>query len=144
MLSARSAAGLYACGPPAVAQPRRTDADRTTARREFGDIYLPGVAVCPAGRMRRVEKLWTIRHPTRVQLDDAIQPPILLAASEPRRETDSRRGTMKKRTRILVILGTVLVVPLVALAFVPILFRDRIVARVKAEVNQAIEARVDW
>src|SRR4051812_6349388 len=126
MLSARSATGLYACGPPAVAHPRRTDADRTRARREFGDIYLNRNRGLPCGRVGRVEKWWTNGHPTRVQLDDAIQPPILLAAQEPRRETDSRRGTMKKRTRTLVILGTVLVVPFVALALVPILFRDRI------------------
>lgn len=51
---------------------------------------------------------------------------------------------MKKRTRILVAIGTVLGVLLVALAVLPLLFRDRIVARVKAEANQAVEARVDW
>ena len=51
---------------------------------------------------------------------------------------------MKKRTRILVILGTVLLIPIIALALLPIFFRDRIVARVKAEVNRTIEARVDW
>ena len=51
---------------------------------------------------------------------------------------------MKKRTRTLVIIGAILGVPLVALAVVPMLFGDRIAARVKAEVNDAIEARVDW
>jgi len=51
---------------------------------------------------------------------------------------------MKKRTRILVVLGTLLLVPLVALALLPVLFRDRIVARVKAEANESIEARVNW
>jgi len=51
---------------------------------------------------------------------------------------------MQKRTRILVIIGTVVLVPIIALALVPIFFRDRIVARVKAEVNQAVEARVNW
>src|SRR5688572_31351589 len=51
---------------------------------------------------------------------------------------------MKKRTKIFVVLGTLLVVPLVALAVLPLFFRDRIVARVKAEVNETIEARVDW
>jgi AsmA-like C-terminal region/AsmA family len=51
---------------------------------------------------------------------------------------------MKKRTKILIVVGTLIVVPLIALATLPVLFRDRIVARVKAEVNQAVEARVDW
>jgi hypothetical protein len=51
---------------------------------------------------------------------------------------------MKKRTRILVALGILLGLPLVALAVVPLVFRDRIVARVKAEANRSIEARVDW
>ena len=51
---------------------------------------------------------------------------------------------MKKRTRILVAIGIVLVLPLVALVVVPVVFRDRIVARVKAEANRTIEARVDW
>ena len=51
---------------------------------------------------------------------------------------------MKKRTRIIAIIGTVLIVPLVALAILPFVFRDRIIARVKAEANSAIEARVNW
>lgn len=51
---------------------------------------------------------------------------------------------MKKRTRILVVLAILLVVPLVGLAVLPMLFRDRIVERVKAEANSTIEARVDW
>jgi len=51
---------------------------------------------------------------------------------------------MKKRTKIIAIIGTVLIVPLVALAILPFVFRDRIIARVKAEANSAIEARVDW
>jgi len=51
---------------------------------------------------------------------------------------------MKTRTKILVGAGTVIVVLLVALATVPFLFSDRIAARVKTEVNSALEARVDW
>jgi hypothetical protein len=51
---------------------------------------------------------------------------------------------MKKRTRIIAIIGTVLIVPLVALAILPFVFRDRIIGRVKAEANSAIEARVNW
>ena len=51
---------------------------------------------------------------------------------------------MQKRTRILVIVGTIVVIPLVALAVVPLLFRDRIVARVKREVNETVDARIDW
>ena len=51
---------------------------------------------------------------------------------------------MRKRTRILIIVGAVLVLPLVALVVLPFVFRDRIVARVKSEVNQTIDARVDW
>ena len=51
---------------------------------------------------------------------------------------------MRKRTRILIIVGAVLVLPLVALVVLPLVFRDRIVARVKSEVNQTVEARIDW
>ena len=51
---------------------------------------------------------------------------------------------MKTRTKILVGAGTVIVVLLVALGALPFLFADRIAARVKAEVNSAVEARVDW
>ena len=51
---------------------------------------------------------------------------------------------MKKRTKILAGLGALLVAPLAALAVLPILFRDRIVARAKAEINQTVDARVDW
>ena len=51
---------------------------------------------------------------------------------------------MKTRTKILVGAGTVIVVLLVALVTLPFLFGDRIAARVKTEVNSALEARVDW
>ena len=51
---------------------------------------------------------------------------------------------MKTRTKILVGAGTVIVVLFVLLATLPFLFSDRIAARVKTEVNSALEARVDW
>ena len=51
---------------------------------------------------------------------------------------------MKTRAKILVGAGTVIVVLLIALAALPFLFSDRIVARVKTAVNSALEARVDW
>ena len=51
---------------------------------------------------------------------------------------------MTKRTRIVVILGTVVLVPIVAIVALPLLFRDRIIERVKTEVNQTVEARVNW
>src|SRR5688572_546767 len=51
---------------------------------------------------------------------------------------------MTKRTRILVILGTVIAVPIVALAVLPVLFRDRIVARAKTAASQAVDARINW
>src|SRR5215207_4228024 len=51
---------------------------------------------------------------------------------------------MKKRTRNIVIIGTVLILPLVALAILPFVFRDRIIEGVKAQANSAIEARVNW
>src|SRR5215207_7075291 len=51
---------------------------------------------------------------------------------------------MKKRTKVLIAVGILLVLPIVAIAVVPVVFRDRIVARVKAEINRSVEARVDW
>ncbi|HEU4563319.1 MAG TPA: AsmA family protein, partial [Gemmatimonadaceae bacterium] len=52
---------------------------------------------------------------------------------------------MKKRTRILVAAGALLIaLPLIALVTIPFLFRDRIVARVKSEANQSVDARVNW
>src|SRR4030095_366595 len=51
---------------------------------------------------------------------------------------------MKLRTKVFVALGIVIGLPVIAIALVPIVFRERIVARVKAEVNQSVDARVDW
>ena len=51
---------------------------------------------------------------------------------------------MKTRTKILLGAGTVIVVLFFLLATLPFLFSDRIAARVKTEVNSALEARVDW
>src|SRR5215510_14369849 len=51
---------------------------------------------------------------------------------------------MTKRSRILAIIGAVFAVLLIAIALIPFLFSDRIAARVKTEVNSAVEARVDW
>lgn len=51
---------------------------------------------------------------------------------------------MTKRTRILAILGVIVVIPLVALAALPIFFSDSVSNRVKAEINQTLEARVNW
>jgi uncharacterized protein involved in outer membrane biogenesis len=51
---------------------------------------------------------------------------------------------MKRPTRILVLVGTILVLPLVLLLVLPVLFRDRIAQRVKTEVNRTLDARIDW
>jgi hypothetical protein len=51
---------------------------------------------------------------------------------------------MKKRTRIFVVLGIVVGLPIVAALTVPLLFGDRIANRAKAEVNSAVNARVNW
>src|SRR5919106_460160 len=51
---------------------------------------------------------------------------------------------MKRPTRILVLVGTLLVLPLALLLVLPVLFRDRIVQRVKAEANRTLDARIDW
>src|SRR5688572_3407000 len=51
---------------------------------------------------------------------------------------------MKQRTRTLVIVGIILLIPLVLLVVLPLAFADSVVARVKAEVNETVEARVDW
>ena len=51
---------------------------------------------------------------------------------------------MKRSTRTLVVVGAVLAILLGLLAVLPLLFRDRIAQRVKAEVNQSVNARVDW
>jgi uncharacterized protein involved in outer membrane biogenesis len=46
--------------------------------------------------------------------------------------------------RLLAILGGLLALVLVLLLVLPILFRDKIAARVKAAVNQNVAAKVDW
>ena len=46
--------------------------------------------------------------------------------------------------RILAVLGALLALVLVLLLVLPLLFRDRIAARVKVAVNQSLAARVDW
>ncbi|HWB40990.1 MAG TPA: AsmA-like C-terminal region-containing protein [Gemmatimonadales bacterium] len=51
---------------------------------------------------------------------------------------------MTRRTRILALAGTLIALLLVLLVVLPLLFRDRIAQRVKAEVNRSVEARVDW
>src|SRR3970040_2082239 len=51
---------------------------------------------------------------------------------------------MTRRTRILALTGTLIVLLLGLLLVLPLLFRDRIAQRVKAEVNRTVDARVDW
>jgi hypothetical protein len=51
---------------------------------------------------------------------------------------------MKRPTRILVLAGALILFLLALLIVLPLLFRDRIAQRVKAEVNRTLEARVDW
>jgi hypothetical protein len=51
---------------------------------------------------------------------------------------------MNRRTRILAIAGSLVVLVLVLLVVLPFLFRDRIAERVKAEVNRSVHARVEW
>jgi uncharacterized protein involved in outer membrane biogenesis len=51
---------------------------------------------------------------------------------------------MKRPTRILAVAGALIVLLLALLIVLPLLFRDRIAQRVKAEANRTLEARVDW
>ena len=51
---------------------------------------------------------------------------------------------MKKRSKVIIALGILLGLPILAIAIVPVVFRDRIVQRVKDEVNRTVDARVDW
>src|SRR5688500_5918449 len=51
---------------------------------------------------------------------------------------------MTRRTRILALAGTALVLLPALLVLLPLLFRDRIAERVKVEANRTLEARVDW
>ena len=51
---------------------------------------------------------------------------------------------MKRSTRILAWAGALIALVLVLLLVLPLLFRDRIAARVKTEVNKSLDARIDW
>jgi hypothetical protein len=51
---------------------------------------------------------------------------------------------MKRPTRILAAVATLLAIVLVLLIVLPLLFRDRIAQRVKTAVNENVNARVDW
>lgn len=51
---------------------------------------------------------------------------------------------MKRPTRLLAIIGSVIVLLLVLLLVLPLLFRGTIESRVKAAVNQNVNAKVDW
>ncbi|HEX6614845.1 MAG TPA: AsmA-like C-terminal region-containing protein [Gemmatimonadales bacterium] len=51
---------------------------------------------------------------------------------------------MTRRNRLLAIAGGLVVLVLALLVILPLLFQDRIARRVKAEVNQSLNARVDW
>src|SRR6266508_92839 len=51
---------------------------------------------------------------------------------------------MNRSTRLLAWAGALIALVLVLLLVLPLLFRDRIAARVKTEVNKSLDARVDW
>jgi hypothetical protein len=51
---------------------------------------------------------------------------------------------MKRPTRILAIVGILIVLLLALLVVLPLLFRDRIAERVKLEANRNLDARVEW
>ena len=51
---------------------------------------------------------------------------------------------MKRPTRILAIVGTLILLLLALLVVLPLLFRDRIAQRAKVEVNRSLDARVEW
>ena len=51
---------------------------------------------------------------------------------------------MTRSKRVLAVVGTLMLLVLLLLLAVPLLFRDRIAARVKAQVNSTLDARVDW
>jgi uncharacterized protein involved in outer membrane biogenesis len=51
---------------------------------------------------------------------------------------------MKDRRRIALIAAGAVVLVLVLLAAFPLLFRDRIIAGVKAQVDSSVDAHVDW
>jgi hypothetical protein len=51
---------------------------------------------------------------------------------------------MKRSTRILAATGALILLLLALLLVLPLLFRGRIAARAKTEVNKSLDARVDW
>src|ERR671928_1331198 len=51
---------------------------------------------------------------------------------------------MKRPTRIIAVVTTLIALVLALLIVLPLAFRDRIAQRVKAEVNRSLDARVDW
>jgi AsmA-like C-terminal region/AsmA family len=51
---------------------------------------------------------------------------------------------MNRRTRILALLGGLVVLLLALLVVLPLLFRDRIAQQVNAKVNESVNARVEW
>jgi hypothetical protein len=51
---------------------------------------------------------------------------------------------MNRPTRVLAIVGTLIVLVLALLVVLPLLLRDRIAQRVKQEVNRSLDARVEW
>lgn len=51
---------------------------------------------------------------------------------------------MNSRKKLLVAAGALVGALLLALLVLPLLFRDRIAARARAEIDEAVDARVDW
>src|ERR687884_1687994 len=51
---------------------------------------------------------------------------------------------MKRPTRIIAVVASLIALVLAILLVLPLLFRDRIAQRVKADVNRNLDARVDW
>src|SRR5919202_4798958 len=51
---------------------------------------------------------------------------------------------MKRPTRIIAAVSTLIALVLALLIVLPLVFRDRIAQRVKVEVNRSLNARVDW
>jgi hypothetical protein len=51
---------------------------------------------------------------------------------------------MKRPTRLLAAIGALLALLLVVLLVLPMLFQDKIAARVKLELNRSLAARIDW
>ncbi|MFL5495676.1 MAG: AsmA-like C-terminal region-containing protein [Gemmatimonadales bacterium] len=51
---------------------------------------------------------------------------------------------MNRPMRVLAVAGALIALVLALLLVLPLLFRDRITARVKAQANKSLDARVDW